>query len=133
MKKAFKKSDIKEKLILSLFFKRNPEAKGILDLYLAGSIPVQFMIDTGEIDERGKKMMNWEHNAVMSDKVSIAPKKDLQELIGRNLTIEEVEPILKAEGKGQIDELINLLYYKLNKIYAKSKLYGREIKDFKLL
>lgn len=130
----FNKTQIKDKLILSLFFKRPEPKSPLLELFLAGSLIATFDIKGDDIEgENGKLIENWTHedNALIVDKVKIQPRKQLQELIGKKMTIAELKPFMEDEGR--VDELIQSIFYKLNKIYAKQKLYGREIKNFNLV
>lgn len=120
----FTKTEIKDKLILSLFFKRNEEKTGLLDLYLVGCVSASFSINE---DGSWKK----ENNAVIADKVMITPTKNLQKLIGKKLKFDEIRKSIDTDK--QLNELISQIFYKLNKIYAKKKLYGKEIRDFTLL
>lgn len=130
----FTKTQIKDKMIISLFFKRDANANGLLELFLAGSIRATFDIKGDPIEgENGVLIDNWTHedNALIVDKVKIQPKKELQQLVGKKMTFEEIKPYFEDDGR--IKELIQSLFYKLNKIYAKQKLYGREVKNFDLV
>jgi len=130
----FNKTQIKDKLVISLFFKRPTPTSQLLELFLAGSIRASFDIkDDDIVSESGEHLENWRHedNALIVDKVKIQPKKELQQLIGKKMTPEEIRPFMEDEGR--VNELIQSIFYKLNKIYAKQKLYGREIKNFELL
>ena len=129
----FSKETIKDKLVISLFFKRHDDKSSIMDLYLAGTIRAKFWIDTEELDDNGEKLFKYEENAPLVDTVQLQPRKELQKLLGKHLKADELLPLLEEGSKGKVDELIQSLFYKLNKIYAKSKLYGREIKGFDLV
>lgn len=130
----FTKTQIKDKLTLSLFFKRPTPESQLLELYLAGSIKATFDIKKEPIEgEDGTIIDHWTHedNALIVDKVKIQPRKNLQELIGRKMTADEIQPFL--EDKELVNKLIQSIFYKLNKIYAKSKLYGNEVKNFDII
>lgn len=131
-KAQFSKQEIKDKLILTLFFKRKDKDSPVLDLYLAGSVRTKFEIKTEEIID-GLPFWKAETDALLCDKVQLVPRKELQALVGKKLTTEEIRPLLKDGADGKVDELINLFHIKLNQIYAKQKLYGREVKNFELV
>lgn len=123
-------------VIFSLFFKRAEGKQHLLDLYLAGSVMTTFKIRMDDIvNEKGETIENWLDNerAVLVDKVKITPRKELQKLLGKKMTADEIKSRLSGDYQASVDALLKSLFIKINNIYAKQKLYGRQVKNFDLL